>query len=663
MNDGWGIGMPGVAGHSSTGMRNRALALMLLALLAVGIMVALELMGRDASAQSNLVGKDPGVPTLPSCGPDWAVVASPNLGTADNSLYSVSAVSSSDVRAVGSFTAAEYDQTLIEHWNGVQWNVVASPNADTNLNALYDVVAISSNNVWAVGGYSRPNTKFGNTLIEHWNGTAWSIVSSPAPGDDSFLESVDAISSNNIWAIGTYSDSSHADQTLIEHWNGTAWSVVSSPSVASANNYMNAVSAVGSSNVWAAGYTISTTGSGDARALVERWNGTSWSIVTALNVSNANTFVTDIAALSASDVWLVGYYVSLSDSVYHTFTEHWDGSTWAIISSPNMGPQFNKFKSVSALSTNNVRAVGEYTTALNVTKTLIEHWNGTTWSVVDSPNPSSNANTLLGVYALSSSDVWAVGYFSGNPGLNARTLTEHLDTCSGTPTPSPTPVSCALQFTDVPNPSTYYVYVQCLACRGIISGYACGGTGEPCDPAHDPYFRPNANVTRGQIAKIVALTAGIGSQVSGQTFEDVPPGSTFYTYTEQLYGLGVMNGYACGGVGELCGPGSRPYFRPNSNATRGQLAKIDALTAGYIDAPTGQTFEDVAPASTFYTYTQRLTSRGVMNGYPCGNPEPCMPPSNLPYFRPNSYVTRGQTSKIVGNTFYPNCQQALDIRR
>src|SRR4029079_1850832 len=100
----------------------------------------------------------------------------------------------------------------------------------------------------------------------------------------------------------------------------------------------------------------------------------------------------------------------------------------------------------------------------------------------------------------------------------------------------------------------------------------------------------------------------------------------------------------------------KPYFRPNSGATRGQLTKIVSNAAGYGDPPQGQTFEDVQPGSSFYTYTQRLTSRGVMNGYPCGGAgEPCVPPDSRPYFRPNNPVTRGQTSKIVTNTFFPSC--------
>jgi hypothetical protein len=118
-----------------------------------------------------------------------------------------------------------------------------------------------------------------------------------------------------------------------------------------------------------------------------------------------------------------------------------------------------------------------------------------------------------------------------------------------------------------------------------------------------------------------------------------------------------MNGYPCGSPEPCVPPGNLPYFRPNANATRGQLAKIDANAAGYQDPPSGHSFQDVPVGSTFYTYTQRLIGRGVMSGYTCGGTgEPCVPPANLPYFRPNANVTRGQTSKIVANTFYPNCQ-------
>ena len=154
---------------------------------------------------------------------------------------------------------------------------------------------------------------------------------------------------------------------------------------------------------------------------------------------------------------------------------------------------------------------------------------------------------------------------------------------------------------------------------------------------------------------MVSNAAGFNEPVTGQTFEDVLPGSTFYPFIERLAARGVMSGYPCGGPGEPCGPLNLPYFRPNNNATRGQISKIVAIAANIQDPPGTQIFEDVQPGSTFFTYTQQLANLGVMSGYPCGNPEPCVPPGDRPYFRPNNDATRGQTSKIVSNTFFPIC--------
>jgi S-layer homology domain len=238
------------------------------------------------------------------------------------------------------------------------------------------------------------------------------------------------------------------------------------------------------------------------------------------------------------------------------------------------------------------------------------------------------------------------------------TTTGTPPTATSTPvlTSTVTPTACSIQFTDVLPGSTFYPYVQCLACRGIISGYPCGNPGEPCDPNNNPYFRPGNNVSRGQLSKIVSNAAGFSDAQPDQLFEDVPVGSTFHDFIGRLATRGYISGYPCGGVGEPCGPSNLPYFRPNSNATRGQISKIVSNAAGFTDPPGPQLFEDVALGSTFYDYIQRLASRGSINGYPCGGTgEPCGV-GNLPYFRPNSNATRGQTSKIVANTFFPGCQ-------
>jgi hypothetical protein len=136
------------------------------------------------------------------------------------------------------------------------------------------------------------------------------------------------------------------------------------------------------------------------------------------------------------------------------------------------------------------------------------------------------------------------------------------------------------QYQDVAPDSTFFVYVWRLSNRGFVSGYACGGAGEPCvGPGNLPYFRPNANITRAQISKIVANAAGYAEPVGAQQFQDVLPGSTFYDFIWRLVNHSIMGGYACGGASEPCiAPGNLPYFRPGANATRGQASKIVANT-------------------------------------------------------------------------------------
>jgi hypothetical protein len=202
----------------------------------------------------------------------------------------------------------------------------------------------------------------------------------------------------------------------------------------------------------------------------------------------------------------------------------------------------------------------------------------------------------------------------------------------------------------VPVGSTFYPFIRCLACKGIINGYP------------DGTFRPGNNVTRGQLSKIVSNSAGFNDTPSGQQFEDVPVGSTFYLYIYRLVHRGFISGYPCGGppAGPCIPPDNLPYFLPNANSSRGQISKIVSNAAGFSETPSGQQFQDVpptGPGSTFYAYIYRLVFHNVMSGYPCGTPPGgvCVPPGNRPYFLPNNNATRGQTSKIVSNTFFPDC--------
>jgi hypothetical protein len=185
------------------------------------------------------------------------------------------------------------------------------------------------------------------------------------------------------------------------------------------------------------------------------------------------------------------------------------------------------------------------------------------------------------------------------------------------------PCGSAITFTDVPAGSPFYSFINCLVHQNIVGGYSDGS------------FRPGANVTRGQLAKFVSNAAGYSDSIPAgrQTFVDVPPDSPFWVFVERTALHGVVSGY------------SDHTFRPGNSVTRGQVAKFVSNAAGYNEAvpATRQTFSDVPASDTFWLYIERVYAHGVVSGYSDRT------------FRAGAGVTRGQTSKFIANTFFPNC--------
>jgi len=134
--------------------------------------------------------------------------------------------------------------------------------------------------------------------------------------------------------------------------------------------------------------------------------------------------------IDANDIWAVGYTLTGN---YQTLTEHWDGSQWSIVPSPNVGDYGNQLSGVTALASNDVWAVGS---SNNSTNTLMLHWDGSRWGVVSSPNSRvyGQTSSLASISAVSPTDIWAVGtnaftYYTGEGDANTTyyTLFEHWD--------------------------------------------------------------------------------------------------------------------------------------------------------------------------------------------------------------------------------------------
>jgi len=149
-----------------------------------------------------------------------------------------------------------------------------------------------------------------------------------------------------------------------------------------------------------------------------------WSVVQSPNVGSDNILLA-VAAVSTNDVWAVGQFSIVSSPfVFQTLIEKWNGTSWSVVTSPGPGTQNNVLNGVTVVATNDVWTVGNFTPASGGEQTLIEQWNGTSWSVVSSPSPSSSFNFLDAATAdKSSGQAWAVGYFE-NASSVFQTLTE-----------------------------------------------------------------------------------------------------------------------------------------------------------------------------------------------------------------------------------------------
>ena len=312
------------------------------------------------------------------------------------------------------------------------WTVVASPNASAGNNQLNAVASIAASDVWAVGsaGNAAGNAQ---PLAEHWDGTSWSIIPTPSVVTGN-LSAVAAISTTDVWAGGGFLLSSRGNTAQFEHWNGRKWTVAKSPATTATIRGMAATS---SSDVWAVG-DIASTSTGAAQTFIEHFDGKRWAVVPSPDASTQSNLLDGVTAISATDAWAVGDFLNAS-GVFQTLTEHWDGTSWSIVTSP-AGPGLqNGLLGVTAVSSSDVWAVGD-----SGSGTLIEQWDGTSWTVVLSPSPAGTlANPLFGVAAVSATDIWAVGQSQNGTSGIPSTLIEHWDGTSWSIVTSPSPGSAA----------------------------------------------------------------------------------------------------------------------------------------------------------------------------------------------------------------------------
>ena len=290
----------------------------------------------------------------------------------------------------------------------------------------------------------------------------WVVVASPSPSN-AFLNGVSCATGKSCVAVGGYWDANGADHTLVETSKKKTWLVVPSPSPSTTANILEGVSCVTAASCVAVGGYYNT-GTGTFNTLIETWDGTTWTVTASPNRSNQSNLLNAVSCASAASCVAVGYS---SDGAgdYQTLVETWDGASWTVAASPNPGSVVNQLNGVSCASAASCVAVGEYNTGNSTFNTLVETWDGTTWTVTASPNPSSY-NRLNGVSCVTAASCVAVGDITDGH----NTLIERWDGTTWTVTASPNPSSN----TNILNG------VSCVTARSCVAvGNYYSGTGIP----------------------------------------------------------------------------------------------------------------------------------------------------------------------------------------
>jgi hypothetical protein len=357
-----------------------------------------------------LLGSAAAVP----CGPSWSTVPSAaELKTPE----AIAPIASNDIWVVGNKGLDKLEAGKIttgaEHWDGNAWTLFPTPNAGSQT-SLVGADALSSDDVWAVGYYTNDqdpnelNTGFYKTLVQHWDGTGWQLVTSPNVGQFSnSLADVDALRSDLAWAVGYYRQDKTHRKTLLLRWNGTSWSVIPSPSPGTLSNALLGVAAIDDNDAWAVGYKKSG-GAGGYRSLVLHYDGTAWTEVEGVPAVGGDNVLTGVSAVSGDDIWAAGYYVE--GTQHKTLTLHYDGAVWERVASANEGGAVTALRDVDASSPTDAWGVGlRYQATRNRFVASTQHWDGSSWSLFPPAIGNVKSEMLAVGKAPGTSQVWAAG--------------------------------------------------------------------------------------------------------------------------------------------------------------------------------------------------------------------------------------------------------------
>ena len=349
------------------------------------------------------------------------------VGAMGSVLGGVSCASATACTAVGDYTnRAGTRVTLAERWNGASWTIQRTPNpGGKNDSGLDGVSCASKKACTAVGGYTNQAGTI-VTLVERWNGASWSAERTPNPAGtkDSGLNAVSCASKWACTAVGSYTNRTGTIVPLVERWDGSSWSIQRIPDPAGAT--VSALFDVSCATTTACTAVGAYTSADTFVTLVERWNGASWSIQRTPNPAGAqNSFLVGVSCRSKTACTAVGNFTNRAATTV-TLAERWNGASWSIQRTPNRADAtLSALFDVSCATTTACTAVGDYMNLIvplnraPAVVTLAERWNGASWSIRRTPNPAGAQDSGLdGVSCASTTACTAVGNFTDRSGMS-----------------------------------------------------------------------------------------------------------------------------------------------------------------------------------------------------------------------------------------------------
>jgi len=305
------------------------------------------------------------------------------------------------------------------------WLLQTTPNDTGGIESFLGRVSCSSSTACTSVGEYVTAEDVGHAFAERWNGTGWSVQSTPNPAgaEESYLQGVSCASSTACTATGGYYNSEGKLVSLAESWNGTEWKVQTVPSPTGAkSSVLHVVSCKSSTECTAVGRYENS--EGVYLALAERWNGTEWKVQTVPNPTGTKeSLFKGVSCTSSTFCSADGWYVNSSDATV-TLAESWNGTEWKVQTTPNeTGATSSKLSGVSCTSSTACEADGWYVTSEGSELALAESWNGTEWKVQTVPKPTEAKDSVLsGVSCFSSTDCTASGTYEN---ISDLTLAEH----------------------------------------------------------------------------------------------------------------------------------------------------------------------------------------------------------------------------------------------